>query len=551
MPVFAETINKLYNPFPSVVPFVDLLNKSLSYVVAPDQPANFGSLTASRRPSKPFIIGFIPPDVEVNFVPVERTQTAVRNLQPGDDSIGNANVKNAFRNSGPPKEYPRQLKSFTAGQLREALFKAYKRVTGKTPSEATLGIIYAQVQVENGRNPGAQNMSAPNYNLGASHVSINSGQVASRYIDDNPDKGLDPDSRMGGGKPFTKPKYGNYFYATDHDGPPGGKGKELGRPFHVAFNSFENLEDGAAFQITCVGGWSGALDAQTPEEYIDLVKLIKDDPNTPENEHRSGYFGADPEEYGKRLKSFYDAYRRQFPDPLGTPDPATIETSENIPKDLTIMSPNVVTNWEQDPLGDRMGRNLQVADAARLAVAQRQTDALRAQIEVMRGTPPLVLLVNPSNLDRSYENSNDVVKGRYGDIPHVWAERPLKLKASGVTAGQYVVDAEGNGGLTGALRIHSLSYANLMSIVMMYRNNAVLRAGTESDRGIPIVSGSIFIYYDEHVYIGSFDDLSVDDSADKPHNMSYSFTFNSRYDLDLDLTNKAIDDAGIVDNLRF
>lgn len=550
---FAETIGRIYNPFPSVVPFVDLLSKSVSYAVAPDPSPGFGTLTASRRPSKPFIIGFIPPDNDVNFIPVERTFSAVRTISPNEQpAIGEVGVKAPKRNNGPPTEQPRQLRNFSAEELRSALFKAYKQVTGQTPTEATLGILYAQVQVENGRNPGAKNMSAPNYNLGASHVSYNSGQVPSRYTDDDPAKGLDPNSRMAGGKPFAKPKFGTYFYATDHDGPPGGKGSGFGRPFAVAFNSFNNLQDGAAFQISIVGGWSGALGAQTPEEYIDLVKPIKEDPTTVEKERRSGYFGADPEHYGKRLREFYDAYREQFPNPMGSPDKPNIQIPADLPQELTIMSPNSATDFvETDPIGDRVGRNIQVASAERQAVAKLQTDALREQIEIMRGTPPLVMLVNPNEIDKSYENSyDDSPKGRYTNIPHVWLERPMKLKANGVTAGQYAVDASGAGGLTNGNRIHSLSYANLMSLIMTYKNNGVINAGSESDPGIAIVACSVFIYYDEHIYLGSFDDLTVDDAGDKPHNLGYSFTFNSRYDLELDMTNTVVD-SDVVGGLRF
>lgn len=545
---FAETIGRIYNPFPSVVPFVDLLSKSVSYTVAPDPSPGFGTLTASRRPSKPFIIGFIPPDNEVNFIPVERTFSAVKTISPNEkQATSGTSAVNPKRNNGPATEYARELKNFSAEELRAALFKAYKEVTGKTPSEATLGVLYSQVQVENGRYPGAKSMSAPNYNLGASHVSYNSGQKIGRYLFDNEQlKIVDPSSGL------VKPRYGDYFYATDHDGPPGGKGAGFGRPFHVAFNSFKNLKDGAAFQISIVGGWSGALDAQSPEEYIELVKPIKDDPTTAENERRSGYFGADPEHYGKRLREFYDAYREQFPNPMGNPDKPSIQLPSDLPQELTVMSPNSATDFvETDPIGDRIGRNIQVAGAERLAISKLQTEALRDQINIMRGTPPLVMLVNPGEIDKSYENAyDDSPKGRYTNIPHVWLERPMKLKANGVTAGQYAVDASGAGGLTNGNRIHSLSYANLMSLIMTYKNNGVLNAGSESDPGIPIIACSVFIYYDEHIYLGSFDDLSVDDSGDKPHNLGYSFTFNSRYDLELDMTNAVVDSA-IVGGLRF
>ena len=69
---------------------------------------------------------------------------------------------------------------------------------------------------------------------------------------------------------------------------------------------------------------------------------------------------------------------------------------------------------------------------------------------------------------------------------------------------------------------------------MIYKNNGVIFAGGASQPGIPILACSIYIYYDNHVYIGSFNDFSIDDDASKPFNMGYSFSFDVRYDLDID-----------------
>ncbi len=541
-----ELIGKLYNPFPSIVSFIDLLNKQLSFSLDPKSSANFGSLTASRRNSKPFIVGLIAPDNPVNFIPVERTPANLGGVNAANaTNLGNKTVVHPVTNNGPPTKVARQLQTFSTAQLRQALYDAYVQVTGKAPTEATLSILFAQVQCENSCNPGSTVMSAPNFNLGSSHVSYNSGQKVGHYILDNPGFGINPFDAP------VEPKFGTYFRATDHEGPEGGHGSVLGRPFDVAFNAFDDLKTGAGFQISIVGQWQGALDAQTPEDYINLIKPIPG-PRGPGQPGRAGYFGADPDLYLSAMKGYIDAYKTQFPDPLGTSSPETIGVSDKPPQELQLMSPGTSTDFtESDPQGDRIGRNIQPADAERQAVARLQTDALQAQIDAVQMTPPLILLINPSDFERSYERAyDDSTKGRQQNIPQVWMERPLKIKANGVTAGQYAIGADGGGGLTTHYRIYSLSYANLMSLVMLYKNNGVLRAGDEAERGIPIVSMTVFIYYDEHIYLGSFDDFGIDDAGDKPFNMSYNMTFTSRYDIDLDMSNRVID-AAIVQGLGF
>lgn len=209
------------------------------------------------------------------------------------------------------------------------------------------------------------------------------------------------------------------------------------------------------------------------------------------------------------------------------------------------MSAGGFTGVEGDPIGDRMGRNIGV-DEDRLRIVAMQTEALRAQIELITATPPLIMLINPKAFTRSYENAVDASpKTRHGHVVHAWLERPMKISCTGDTAGQYAVDGEGAGGLTNMNRVHSISYGNLLSLVNIYKNNGIVYSGPEmgGEKGIPIVPFTIFIYYDNHVYLGSFDDFTVDDTSDKPYNMAYNFSFTVRYDRSL---NPRMVDASIA-----
>jgi hypothetical protein len=148
-----------------------------------------------------------------------------------------------------------------------------------------------------------------------------------------------------------------------------------------------------------------------------------------------------------------------------------------------------------------------------------------------------MMLVNPSKFTRSYEQTVDPVKVRRGYAVHVWNERPLSISCDGVTAAQYAFRADGEGGLTHFNRLYSASYKNLMSLVSFYRNNGHIYRGAPNNdpynMGVPTISMSVYIYYDEKIYVGSFDDFSVTDDAEKPYNMSYSFKFTVRYEVDL------------------
>lgn len=59
---------------------------------------------------------------------------------------------------------------------------------------------------------------------------------------------------------------------------------------------------------------------------------------------------------------------------------------------------------------------------------------------------------------------------------------------------------------------------------------------------------SVFIYFDNHIYIGSFDSFDLDDDSGKAHNISYGFKFTSRYDLEMTGPNN-VDEASVLQSL--
>ena len=214
------------------------------------------------------------------------------------------------------------------------------------------------------------------------------------------------------------------------------------------------------------------------------------------------------------------------------PDPATQSVSST-----TIMANglNLTDPTGTDPLADTYQRQVSVVDGSRVLATQQQSNFLSQQIALIQQMPALMMLVNPSEFNRAYEHTTDPVKTRSGYVVNIWLEKPTVITAKGVTAGQYVFAADGSGGLSALNRIQSVSYQNLMSLVSMFKNNGNIFTDNtfgDGNTGIPLISLSLFIYYDNHIYIGSFDDFDITDDGNKPYNLSYSWKFTVRYDID-------------------
>jgi len=514
-----ETLAKINFPAPSIVAALDALEKqlSLSYANASSPEGPFlGTFTASRRSTKPFIVGFIPPDNEVNFVPVAGSESQLASIGAADPAAeAPTSVSTSTRiGSGSEGELNRTTQRVYVDDLRQQVYDQYVKQTGVQPREATLRLLVSHIVAENGPafgNP--PSFPTFNFNLGNSHISAQ-GSYKDGYKTIAERKGKSPSEGID--SPPPKPGGGTYYLGTDYTG--------SNEAYPVYFTAFTSLGSAVAYQVNLiVRGWPGAAVATTEEEYIDALL------HTP---GRAGYFEANPDYYAKVLRARGASYDQRYGDqPLGTvAGPPPPPDDPDNPRGIMKYGVN-----EDDPLSSALGRPIQLADAERQAVALAQTDALRAQIDLLKSTPPLILLINPKTFARSYEASSDTsIKGRYGQIVHNWLERPFSLESEGVTAAQYTVDAEGSGGLADVNRIHSLSYANLLSLIGVYKNNGALLSGTEADRGIPILGMSVFIYYDEHVYLGSFDSFGVDDTAEQAFSMTYNFKFNVRYDLPTD-----------------
>jgi hypothetical protein len=503
--------NKLSNPLHNVMDYLGKLSlpSNLKFA-APGESSvtgnTFGTVIAARRNFKPFIVGLIPPDVPVNFIPFKRIQDQVANLsvsQKNKITSNNLPLTSTGISQGNKGDIKKTRTQTGTEEFRKAVRSAIIAQAGFQPSEEVINLITAHACKE---QSGVITKNIPSwcYNYGNVHAS---------------GKGKD-------GGPPSPPKGGTYFLSTDYT-----RDKT---PYQVYYVGATDAETGVNLYVnTLVKSYPGTLVATTPEEYNNALL---------NGVGGRVYYEADPKEYGSSLDRLYTQlaldtangkYGGQLSEPAQSPDNTNDTETEQNPRFL--MSTGSVTSLESDPAGDRIGKLVEY-DPSRDVVVKQQIKALRDQIAIIQNTPGLLMLVNPSNFAMSHENSVDnSVKGRKGNITHVWFEKPISINGSGVTAGQYVISPDGDGGITNELRVYSASYQNLLSLFAIYKTNGIIFSGAESgaESGIRQLGYSVFIYYDNHIYVGSFDSFEIQDSGSKPHNMSYSFKFNVRYDFDV------------------
>lgn len=201
-----------------------------------------------------------------------------------------------------------------------------------------------------------------------------------------------------------------------------------------------------------------------------------------------------------------------------------------------------------------LGKKLLAAQNAMIIEAQRA-------LQAMKRIPPLRMLVNPQKFGiKGAKIIADGSWGRVGPIIEHWGNDQDKISASGKLAGFYALQtappsnpaapghaatSENSGmpGLTRSARNFTKSWQNFQSLFLLYRNNAGMYLTDNLNTGEKTTNlamlGSIYIYYDNILYIGSFDTLSLTENDTAPHSAEYSFEFTVRAAFTLDRTDDA------------
>ena len=135
------------------------------------------------------------------------------------------------------------------------------------------------------------------------------------------------------------------------------------------------------------------------------------------------------------------------------------------------------------------------------------------------------MLINPSNMNHGKASSVSTSYTRNGFITQLWGSNQDLISSTGKTAA-FIVEGSG---LTNIARRRSFSYVNFLSLLYAYRNNGYqyLDASSFKDtltRVINVIHG-VELSYDNHIFMGHFNNFTIDESAERPYLFDYNFDF--------------------------
>lgn len=223
----------------------------------------------------------------------------------------------------------------------------------------------------------------------------------------------------------------------------------------------------------------------------------------------------------------------------GVFDRATLAPDNPVPVGADVDSNNFSGYGSENANSFRRGLARQV-DLTRpkfLATQRSYRMAAKAALQAMANTPPLRLLVNPNSFGvKSQKIVSDGNWGRNGPIIEFWGDDQDKISGAGKVAAFYALDANprvggGGPGLGRSVRNVSLAWQNFQSLYLLYRNNGALYTGdmSQQDRDLLLTTvGSVYLFYDNIMYIGCFDSFTITESDQAPFSIEYSFEFTVR-----------------------
>ncbi len=521
---YQSIFDQIQTPAVNIIPDLNNVNQQINQLQASAGQNAFGSLTGAHTKFHPMIIGFIVPDVPIIYRAIVQLQTEIAQVKGGK---GGSQVNGVQVPGNKPGKQPQQKTSFDQSDMRSLIAQNYQSITGRPITETQMALFVAQMTVECGQNASAQTWTCNNFNLGNVHAGGQSGTPVVLT------GGAQPRGPSVPGKP---PNGGSYYAGFDWNpvsGQPANGPNGVRSWYPTYYKSYDSLENAVTGHMADLAkNWPSTFTAGTPEEYNNALL----------NGVKGPYYTMPVGDYLGGIQKGYAATFNHPPIiPLDAVDVSSAPNASNnqIPP---VMNLGDVTGSGTNTDDTRLGRDISPSDA-RQEIAQKQINSLIQQIGAFRNTPPLLMLINPRSVNRSYERTVDSgTKGRQGPIVNMWTERPGVFSSRGVTAAHYALNGSGQGGLTQSNRIYSLSYLNLLSLVRLYRNNAVIFSGNDAadsgSLGVPIGTMSLYIYYDEKMYIGSFDSFSVEDTVDNPYNFPYTFDFTVRYEIDTKQVNE-------------
>jgi len=134
------------------------------------------------------------------------------------------------------------------------------------------------------------------------------------------------------------------------------------------------------------------------------------------------------------------------------------------------------------------------------------------------------LLVNPANMNRGKTSTIGAGYSRDGFVTQMWGPNQDLITATGSTAGFMI---EGIG-LTAVGRRRSFAFLNFISLMATYRNNGYIYNDPTLLQGLTRVIDrmtGIEMSYDGQLYMGHFNNFTLDENADRPFAINFNLEF--------------------------
>lgn len=135
------------------------------------------------------------------------------------------------------------------------------------------------------------------------------------------------------------------------------------------------------------------------------------------------------------------------------------------------------------------------------------------------------MLINPNSMNHGKTTTANNAYTRQGFVNQLWGPNQDLITGTGVSAAFMTTEA----GLTTLGRRQSFAYANVLALIYAYRVNGYklldpMDLKQNLTRVISVVHG-VELIYDGQVFLGHFNNFTLDESAEKPFAFDYNFEF--------------------------
>lgn len=505
-----------------------------------------GSKLAPKTQVLPFIVGLIPPSANVTGKLLDRSASLA--AIPGQIEAPTGSPASGLPSQstgkgttpwkgqkGSEKTVKYQTTGMRASDVRELIIAGWTKIYGTPPSEDAIRTLIAQHFVETGGGYGFNFNMAGIKGIGPSGLTV---ETRTNEVWDGKGK-RPPEVPENATPPYT-------YQITAN------------------FKAYTSGEEGVLDWLTLLTNrYPKALEAANNGDTAGYAHELR----------AKGYYTALESEYARGIKLWVDRMEKQGLEniggsgkplppgfPLWGPDgPPSPDTGGPVAGDASGKP-----DWQKGGSADaqtsaeaeeaKAYKELAKTDLNKGQLGQKlqgaQKNVIRAlqiAIQQMASTPPLRMVLNPESFKVSSQKViSDGNWGRNGagiGIEH-WGDGQDTISASGRVAGFYALDQGNVGtnalgrspGLTRMARAFSFSYQNFLSLYLIYRNNGGVwledfadakNAKTTKPNNLALV-GSVYIYYDNTIYIGSFDSFEMSEEDTAPFTLSYSFNFTVR-----------------------